>query len=293
MPARAYWSGNIRLALVNIPVQLFSATRTGAQISFHQIHKPSGKRIRYQKIVPGIGPVETDDIVKGYEVDKGRYVLLSEEDLDDIKLEAKKTIDLVQFVKRGEIDPIYFERPFFVAPDEDSDGEAYVVLRDALRKTGMTGIGQMVVRGKSHLLALKPCHEGLIVETLRYGDEIRKSQSFFAEVPDVKPEKELADLAEELIGRKAGKFDPDAFKDKYTEAVRELIDARLEDREPQDIAAPEAGAQVIDLMEALRRSVKGKQAAAARKGSKAKPKSAAKSSARKSTSKASKKKKAA
>ncbi|MGD9869329.1 MAG: Ku protein, partial [Hyphomicrobiales bacterium] len=289
---RAYWSGNIRLALVNIPVQLFAATRSGAQVSFHQIHKPSGKRIRYQKVVPGIGPVDTDDIVKGYEVDKGRYVLLSDGELDEIRLEARKTIDLVQFVKRGEIDPIYFEKPYFVAPDEESDGEAYVVLRDSLRKTGMTGIGQMVVRGRSHLVALKPCHQGLVAETLRYADEIRKSRSFFAGVPDIEPEKELTDLAEELIGRKAGRFDPDIFKDKYTEAVRELIDARLEDREPEEIEAPQAGAQVIDLMEALKRSVKGRGAASGTsKPSKAK--SASKSSARKSSGKGSKKKKAA
>jgi DNA end-binding protein Ku len=302
MPARAYWSGNLRLALVSIPVQVFSATKTGAQISFHQIHEPSGKRIRYQKVVPGIGPVDTDEIVKGYEVDKGRYVLLSNEDLDHLKLEARKTIDLVQFVKQGEIDPIYFDRPFFVAPDEDSNeaGEAYVVLRDALRKTGMIGLGQMVVRGKSQIVALKPCSDGLLIETLRYADEIRKSDSFFAEVPEVKPDEELVDLAEELIGRKTKKFDPAVFHDSYNDAVRELIEARLEDREPEEIEAPEGGAQVIDLMQALKRSVEGKEAARKNGGKTAKAKPASKSrsgssakSSGKSPSKSSKKKKAA
>ena len=260
MAARAYWTGNLRLALVTIPVQVFSATKSGSRISFHQIHEPSGKRVRYQKIVPGIGAVDTDEIVKGYEVEKGKYVLLSESELDDIKLDAKKTIDLVQFVDQDDIPPIYFDRPYFVGPEEDNDegNEAYVVLREALSKTGKIGLGQMIVRGKGQVVALKPCGEGLLMESLRYADEIRRADAFFAEVPDIDPEKELVDLAEELIGRKSAKFDPSAFTDGYTAAVRELIDARLEDREPRDIEAPEAGGQVIDLMQALRRSVEGK-----------------------------------
>lgn len=276
MPPRAYWSGNIRLALVSIPVQVFSATKSGARISFHQIHEPSGKRVRYQKIVPGIGPIDTDEIVKGYEVEKGQYVLLDEEELDSLKLEAKKTIDLVQFVKRGEIDPIYYDRPFFVAPEEDSrDGnEAYVVLRDALRKTNTMGLGQMIVRGKSHLVALKPCSDGMVIETLRYADEIRKSDAFFADIPDIKPEKEMLDLAEELIGRKTAEFKPEAFKDSYTVAVRELIDAHVEDREVEQIDAPETGGKVIDLMEALKRSVKDKDAGNKAPAKKTKRKSA-------------------
>lgn len=297
MAARAYWSGNLRLALVSIPVQVFSATKTGARISFHQVHEPSGKRVRYQKVVPGIGPVDTDEIVKGYEVEKDRYVLLTDEELDQVKLEAKKTIDLVQFVKQGEVDPIYFDRPFFVAPDEDSDeaGEAYVVLREALRKTGMIGLGQMVVRGKSQIVALKACRRGMLIESLRYADEIRKSDSFFTDVPDVEPDKELIDLAEELIGRKTGKFHPEAFKDNYTVALRELIDAKLEDREPREIEAPEAGAQVIDLMQALKRSVEGKEQAKTAKASKSKSTSKSKraASGKSSKSKSSSRKKRA
>jgi hypothetical protein len=141
MARRAYWSGHIRLSLVAVPVQVVPATKAAAKISFHQVHKPSGSRIRYQKVVPGKGPVDTEDIVKGYEIEKGRYVLVSDEEIDKIKLEAKKTIDLVQFVDVDEIDPIYFDRPFFVLPDEDSDAEAYVVLREALRKTKKAGLG--------------------------------------------------------------------------------------------------------------------------------------------------------
>lgn len=256
MPARAYWSGQIRLALVSIPVQVHSATRSGNRISFNQIHKPSGKRIRYEKVVPGLGPVDQDDIVKGYEVEKGKYVLLSDDEINDVRLAAKHTIDLVHFVDRREIDPIYFDRPFFVAPDDDEvAGEAYVVLRDALRKSGKVGLGQIVARGRSSIVSLAPCGEGLIFETLRYADEIQKSDAFFAEVPDAEPEEELLSLAEELIERKTGPFDPKIFKDAYDLSLRELIEAKLEKRKPQEIEEAELGGNVINLMEALKRSV--------------------------------------
>jgi DNA end-binding protein Ku len=258
MAARAYWQGQIRLALVSIPVQVFPATKSAARISFNQIHKPSGKRIRYEKVVPGVGPVEADDIVKGYEVEKGKYVLLTDEEIDDVKLEAKRTIDLVQFVDADEIDPLYFEKPYFVAPeDEEVAGEAYVVLRDALKETGKIGLGQIVVRGKSNIVALKAAGKGLMIETLRYADEIQKADQFFADVPESKPDKELLGLAEELIKRKAKPFDPKAFKDPYEVALRELIDAKIEKRAPQEIEETRPSAKVINLMEALKKSVKG------------------------------------
>lgn len=258
MAARAYWSGQLRLALVSIPVQVFLATKSASRISFHQIHEPTGKRVRYQKVVPGHGPVEPDEIVKGYEVEKNRYVLLAEEEIDALKLEAKKTIDLVQFVDLTAIDPIYFDRPFFVKPEEDETAqEAYVTLREALRQTGKAGLGQIVVRGKSAIVAVKACHKGLLLEMLRYADEVRRAEGAFADVPDLEPDRELVGLAEELIGRKSGPFDPQVFKDAYTDAVRALIQAKLEKRQPEEIEAPQPSAQVIDLMEALKRSVAG------------------------------------
>ena len=268
MAARAYWQGQIRLALVSIPVQVFPATKSAARIAFNQIHKPSGKRIRYEKVVPGIGAVEPEDIVKGYEVEKGRYVLLTDEEIDDVKLEAKRTIDLVQFVDEDEIDPIYFDRPFFVAPEEgdETGAEAYVVLRDALKDTHKIGLGQLVVRGKSNIVAVKPYGKGLSIETLRYADEVQKADSFFTEVPEAKPDQELVGLAEELIKRKVKKFDPKAFKDSYEVALRELIDAKIEHRAPEAIEEPQLGAKVIDLMEALKRSVRSKGEAAAGEG---------------------------
>ncbi|MEJ0012678.1 MAG: Ku protein [Bauldia sp.] len=268
MAARAYWSGQIRLALVSIPVQVFSATKSAARVSFNQIHKPSGKRIRYEKVVPGVGAVDADDIVKGYEVEKGKYVLISDEEIEDVKLEAKHTIDLVQFVDEGDIDPMFFEKPYFVAPDEDDvAGEAYVVLRDALKATRKIGLGQLVARGQASVVALKAQGKGLIIETLRYADELQNPEQFFSTVPGAKPEKELLSLATELIERKAKPFDAKVFKNQYDIALRELIDAKMEHRKPQDIEEPQLGAKVINLMDALKRSVKGGGAPA--KGQKA------------------------
>ncbi|MBZ0229643.1 MAG: Ku protein, partial [Bauldia sp.] len=249
MAARAYWQGQIRLALVSIPVQVFPATKSAARIAFNQIHKPSGKRIRYEKVVPGIGAVDPEDIVKGYEVEKGKYVLLTEDEINDVRLEAKRTIDLVQFVDAGEIDQVYFDKPYFVSPEDDeTSGEAYVVLRDALKATKKIGIGHIVARGHSNLVALRPSGKGLLIETLRYADEVQKPDAFFADVPAAKPDKELLSLAEELIERKAKPFDPKAFSDPYEAALRELIEAKMENRPPEAIDEPQIGAKVIDLM---------------------------------------------
>jgi DNA end-binding protein Ku len=256
MASRAYWTGQIRLSLVSIPVEIVPATKSAARISFHQVHKPSGSRIRYQKVVPGVGPVENEEIVKGYELDNGKYVLLTDDDIDQVKLEAKKTIDLVQFVDEDEIDSLYYDRPFFILPQDDSDAEAYVVLREALRKTKKVALGQIVIRGKGSIVAIKPCNDGLMMETLRYADEVKKASTAFKEVPDLKPEADMVKLAEELIERKSKKFDPAAFRNTYEEALQELIDSKAEHREVREIEEPQRGATVINLMDALRRSVK-------------------------------------
>ncbi len=286
MPARAYWQGQIRLALVSIPVQVFSATKTAARISFNQIHKPSGKRVRYEKVVPGVGAVDPKDIVKGYEVEKGKYVLLSEDEIEDVKLDAKRTIDLIQFVEADEIDSLYFDKPYFVSPEEDeASSEAYVVLRDALRDTGKVGIGHIVARGHSSLVALRPYHKGLMIETLRYADEVQKADPFYAEVPDTKPDKELLSLAEELIERKTKPFDAKAFSDPYEAALRELIDAKMENRPPEAIDEPQIGAKVIDLMEALKKSIGGKESTSGRKAAASAKKPPAKKAPAKSSAK--------
>ena len=274
---RSLWTGQLRLALVSVPVQLVSAVKTGARIAFHQIDQKSGKRIRYEKVAPGIGKIETDNIVKGFEISKGKYVFVSDEDIEHVKLEAKRTIDLIQFVDHCEIEPIYFDKPYFVLPDGDLAEEAYGVLRDALRATGKMGLGQFVMRGREYVVALKPCGAGMMLETLRFADEVREAAPFFADIGDAKPVKELLDLAKELIGRKTQKFEPGRFHDHYTEALRALIEAKAKNQpvEVDDDDGDGNRGNVIDLVEALRRSVRDNEASTTA----VKPKSAAKARA--------------
>lgn len=261
MAARAYWQGQIRLALVSIPVEIYSATKSGAKIRFNQIHEPSGKRIAYEKVVPGIGPVDKDEIIKGYEVSKGNYVLLADEEIEAVKVESKRTLELVQFVDFCEIDPLYFEKPYYVAPQDELAEEAFIVLRDALRKARKVALGQLSVRGSEKLVAIKPCGKGLLLETLRYADEVRAGQAFFDEIGDDKPKKELLDLATTLIEQKTAPFDAGEFEDRYVDALRKLIDKKAKSKsakaviEDVDDPGTNAGANVIDLMAALKKSL--------------------------------------
>ncbi len=259
---RSLWSGQLRLALVSIPVQLFSAVKTGARLAFHQVDAKSHKRIRYEKVAPGIGPVDAKNIVKGFEVSKGNYVLITDGDLEKVKVEARHTIDLIQFVDQGEIDPIYFEKPYYVAPDGKLAQEAYGVLRDALRASRKMGVGQFVMRGREYVAALKPCGRGLLLETLRFSDEVRRAAPFFADLGDEKPTPELLALAQDLISRKTQKFDAGKFHDHYTESLRRLIDAKAKNVTTVDEDAgdePGERGNVIDLVAALRQSVKQNQ----------------------------------
>ena len=273
MAARAYWQGQIRLALVSIPVELYSATKTGSKISFNQIHEPSGKRISYEKVVPGIGPVDKDEIIRGYEVGKGSYVLLEDAEIDAVKIESRRTLELVQFVDAHEIDPLYFERPYYVAPQDELAEEAFVVLREALRRAKKVALGQLSVRGSEKLVAIKPCGKGLLLETLRYADEVREGQAFFDEISDAKPKKELLDLATTLIDQKTAPFDAGEFEDRYSEALRGLIEKKRKAKsgesviEDVDEPGEGRGGNVVDLMAALKKSVGDEKKPAAKKGS--------------------------
>jgi len=276
MAARSIWRGQIRLALVSIPVELFPATKSGDAIQFHQVHEPSGKRIKYEKVVPGIGPVDRDEIVKGYEVSKGHYVLLDPEEIDSVKLESRKTLDLVQFVDEDDIDATYFEKPYYVVPADDLAEEAYVVLRDALKAAKKVGVGQLAMRGQEYVVALKPCGRGLLLETLRYADEVHKSSGFFRDIGDHKPDPDLLDMASMLIERKAGEFDPKEFHNRYVDALHRLIEEKQKKKgekiieDPDADAPPPKGSNVIDLMAALKKSLGDEK-----KGRKAEPKKAA------------------
>ncbi|MBB4632905.1 Ku protein [Sphingosinicella soli] len=259
MAARPYWRGQIRLALVSIPVEIYTAVKSGAQISFRQIHEPSGKPIRYEKVVPGIGPVKAEDILKGYEVGKGEYVLLGQDEIDAVKLESRKTLELTQFVDVTEIDLLYYEKPYFVVPSDDLAEEAFVVLREALRRTRKVGLGQIAMRGREYAVCLRPCGRGLMLETLRYADEVNRAASYFRDIDDIKPDSELLELAETLINKKTAPFDAKVFEDRYVEALEGLIAKKRRSRgrkiiEDADEESPRSG-NVIDLMAALRKSV--------------------------------------
>jgi DNA end-binding protein Ku len=284
MAARAYWQGQIRLALVSIPVEIYSATKSGATVAFNQIHEPSGKRIKYEKVAPGIGPVDPEEIVKGFQYEKGKYVLISDEEIEAVKLESKKTLELTQFVDASEIDAIYYDKPYFVVPADDLAEEAFVVLREALRKAKKVGLGQLALRGREYVVSLKPCGRGMVLETLRYADEVNKAASYFRDIAETKPDEDLLDLATSLIDKKTARFHADDYHDRYIDALKELIERKrkgktieTEEEEP----AQSRGSNVVDLMAALKRSLE-KPNAANDAGVKTKPaKAPAKASAAK------------
>ena len=271
MAARAYWQGQIRLALVSIPVEIYSATKSGAAVSFKQIHEPSGQPIHYDKVVTGVGPVDADEIMKGYEVSKGEYVLLEQDEIDAVKLVSKKTLELTQFVDASEIDVLYYEKPYFVVPSDDLAEEAFIVLREALRRTKKVGLGQLAMRGREYVVSLKPCGRGLVLETLRYADEVHKAQGYFRDIPDDKPSEELLELAEALIVKRSGDFHPQEFHDRYVDALKDLIERKrkangktiIEDKDTGE----RKGSNVVDLMAALKKSMEksGGTTAAAKK----------------------------
>ena len=258
--SRPMWKGQLRLSLVSINVEMFPAHKSGAKTAFNQIHKPTGKRIHYQKVVDGVGPVDADDIKKGYEYEKGEYVLLEDEELDAVKLETKKTLDLVQFVDEAEIPPLYYDSPYFVAPADELAEDAFRVVRDALRKAKKVGLGQLALRGKEYLVAIKPCGKGMLLETLHYEEEIKKADSFFSDIPAKSADDDLLEVATALIEKKTDKFDPKIFKDHYQAALRELIQRKLKSKgrkiEVEDDSKDrKQTGNVIDLMAALKKSL--------------------------------------
>jgi len=291
MAARPVWRGQIRLALVSIPVEIYPATKSGATIQFHQVHEPTGKRIKYEKVVPGVGPVDRDEIVKGYEVSKGHYVLLDPEEIESVKLESRKTLDLVQFVDDDDIEPMYFEKPYYVVPADDLAEEAFVVLREALRDAKKVGVGQLAMRGQEYVVALKPYDRGMVLETLRYAEEVNKATGFFRDIGDHKPDPDLLDMASMLIERKTGEFNPAEFHNRYVDALRELIEEKQRKKgekviqDPDADAPPPKGSNVIDLMAALKRSLGDEKGGKAANENKGKPAASKSGSAKKAPAK--------
>jgi DNA end-binding protein Ku len=264
-----------------------SATRSAAHIALHQIHGPSGKRIHYDKVAEGVGSVDRDEIKKGVEVSKGKYVVLEDEEIEKLKVEGKRVLELVQFVDPTEIDPIWYEKPYFLLPDGELAEEPYGVIRDALKEARKVGVGQFVMRGRDYVAALKPCGAGLTVETLRFADEVQSASKIFSGLARVRADKDLLDLASELIDRKTRPFEPETFHDRYTEALRNLVEMHQRHEKPLEIDEEEedAGAKVIDLVEALKRSVRAAESLSSRNAAAGKSQSGAEAAAGKAPAK--------
>jgi len=266
---RTFWKGYLRLALVAIPVRLVSAERSEATPRFHQIDRKSKQRIRYVKVAAGDKKVAGEDIVMGYEVEPGNYVLLEKDELDAVRLETRHTIELTQFVDANDIDPLYFERPYFLLPDGEVAEEGYLVIHTALRAARKVAIGQLTLRGRENLVALYAGGAGLVLDTLRYDSEIRDADEVFESLGKRKPRADMLSMAEQLIESRTQPFDPASFKNHYADALRDLVKRKVESGGAvpvEDEAAP--GAKVIDFMEALKRSLSGAGSDAPSKSSK-------------------------
>ncbi len=255
---RSFWKGHLRLALVTIPIRLVSAASSEDKVALHQVDRKTKQRIRYQKVAgEGGRVVPQSDIVQGYELGDGNYVLFEPEELDKLKLATRHTIELTEFVDACSIDPLYFDNPYYVLPDGDVAEEGYRIIRDALRATKKYGVGQLTIRGRENLIAMQPCGDGLMIETLRYANEIRDAKQVFEDIGTSKLRPELIDMAKQLIEERSQKFDPTEFKNHYAEALRALVKEKVEGGLSTEVAGGRdepSGGQVIDFMEALRRS---------------------------------------
>ena len=260
--ARPFWSGQVQISLVSFGVKLFPAVEAKSEIRFHQIHRKSGERVRHQKVSESDEtPVEKEDIVKGYEYSKGEYVQIDPEEIANLRIPSKHTLELQQFVGLDELDPAYFEKPYFVTPENDAQAEAFAVVRRALAETRKAGMGKIALGGREHLMALSAPSDkdlpGLMAYTLRFAAELRSAREFFAGIKTPEIDKESLELAKELIRRKAAKFEPEKFTDQYEAALRELIEAKLKHLPVPAEKKPAVRGNVVNLMDALRQSVGG------------------------------------
>ena len=257
LSSRPIWQGQLRLSLVSCPVALFGATTKSGDISFHLLNPETNNRIRMVPTDPDTGPVERADLVKGYEISKNKYVVLSNDELKAVKLESTRTIDIDRFVDEKEIDRLYWNDPYYLVPNEDSGVEAYTVIREALSEAGRIALGRVVMHTRERLVALEPRDKGIIVYTLRMGDEVISAKEAFADIPAARPDKEMIQIARKIIEQREGDFEPDKFEDRYENALRDLI-RRKQKGEKLVTAEPVEEDNVIDLMAALKKSLKAK-----------------------------------
>ena len=254
MAPRTTWKGHLKLSLVSCPVRLYNATSRSERVSFHLLHKDTHNRISMHPHDPEIGKVERSDLVKGYEYEKDQYVIMDDEDFDKVEIESTKTISIEKFVDASSVDPIYYDQPYYMAPDGPVAEETFQVLREAMRRKNQVALSRVVLSGRERLIAITVRDKGFMVMTLRAANEVRSHEAYFEDLEDATPDKEMLDLASQLIEQKSGTFEPDEFRDRYQEAVVELVKAKVKGHTPVIAKAPERG-KVVNLMDALKRSL--------------------------------------
>jgi DNA end-binding protein Ku len=269
MAYRPTWQGHLKLSLVTCPVALYTAINAGGDVHFNLINPKTNNRIKMITTDPDTGPIERSALVKGYEVSKGEYILLSQDEINSVKLESTKTIAIERFVARDEIDRLYWDNPYFLAPDGKLAQEAFGVIRIAMEKSGQIALGRVVIGTRERILALEPRGKGILAYTLRTDAEVRKPDEIFDAISDAKPDAAMISIAEKIIEQQEGPFDPSKFVDRYEEALKALIEEKKKGHKPAKVAEPE-DTNVVDLMSALRASLAGKDKAAAKPAAKAK-----------------------
>src|SRR5471032_2439815 len=271
MAPRANWKGFLRLSLVTCPIALFPATSESEKISFNQINRKTGHRIKYSKVDAETGEeVESSDIIKGYKVDTDTYLEVSKDELDNIALESTRTIDIDQFVPRKEIDDLYLVRPYYIVPDGKVGHDAYAVIRETIRSMDKVALARLVLTSREHVISLEARNKGLMGMLLRYPYEVRDQAEYFDDIQDVKITKDMLDLARHIVEQKSGHFDPSKFEDHYEAALQDLLNKKQKGQ-PIPKAAPRRADNVVDLMSALRASIKGSDKDTRAKTTKARP----------------------
>jgi len=260
MAPRAYWKGYLKLSLVSCPIAIYPATSEREKIRFHQLNKKTGHRIRYQKVDADTGTeVPADQIVKGYEVAKGEYVELEPEELEAVAIDSTRTISIDTFVPRDEIDDLYLNSPYYVVPDGEVGQQAFAVIREAIRNEGMVALGKVVFTSREHVILLEPRGKGLVGVTLRFPYEVRKEEDYFDDVADEKVPKDMLELATHIVETKKSHIAPEKFDDRYEEALKDLLDKKQHGKKIER-PTERTPAKVINLMDALRRSVESGRA---------------------------------